>query len=147
MDKQSVKREYPDCPLVGVGAIVIKESRILLVKRGKPPGEGLWAIPGGMVELGETLQQAAEREIAEETGLCIQAGEPVYSFDVIQRDPDGRVCYHYVVIDLKAEYVSGDLKHADDVSDAGWFDFSELDALVLSPYSRELLKKIQTSKQ
>jgi ADP-ribose pyrophosphatase len=82
-------REYPENPQVAVGAIVIKDGRVLLVKRSQPPSKGLWAIPGGRVELGETLKEAAEREIIEETGLTIRAGDPVYTFDVIERDDAG----------------------------------------------------------
>ncbi|MBW1743354.1 MAG: NUDIX hydrolase [Deltaproteobacteria bacterium] len=92
---------------MAVGAIVIKDNRVLLVKRSKPPGEGLWAIPGGRVELGETLQQAAEREIMEETGLTIKAKDPVYTFEVIEPDDAGRPRFHYVIVDLMADYVKG----------------------------------------
>jgi ADP-ribose pyrophosphatase len=97
------KKEYPDAPRVAVGAIVIHHQQVLLVLRGQPPSQGLWAIPGGSVELGETLQQAAEREIREETGLLIRAGEPVYIFDTVQRDDEGRVRFHYVIVDVLAE--------------------------------------------
>jgi 8-oxo-dGTP diphosphatase len=137
-----VRREYPDRPLAGVGAVVIREGRVLLVRRGKPPGRGSWAIPGGLVELGETLQKAAEREIAEETGLRIKAGEPAYTFDVVHRDRQGRVQYHYVIVDLKAEYVSGQIRPADDASDARWFAPADLDGIEVSPHTLELLKRL-----
>lgn len=87
-------REYPDSPRVGVGAVVLREGRVLLVRRGVAPALGLWAIPGGALELGETLREAAEREILEETGITIRAGEPVFTCDVLVRDDDGRVRFH-----------------------------------------------------
>jgi ADP-ribose pyrophosphatase len=99
---------YPDAPKVAVGAVVFKDERVLLVRRGQPPSKNLWAIPGGSVEIGETLQEAAEREILEETGIKIQAGEPVFTFDVIDRDGTGKIRFHYVIVDLAADYVTGD---------------------------------------
>jgi 8-oxo-dGTP diphosphatase len=137
-------RQYPERPLVGVGAVVIRAGRILLVKRGKPPGEGLWAIPGGMLELGETLQNAAEREIREETGLVIRAGKPVHTFDVIQRDAVGGVLYHYVIVDLAAEYVSGEVRPADDVAEAGWFALNS-PPQEISPPTKDLIERIARS--
>ena len=117
--------EYPDLPRVAVGAVVIRDGRVLLVRRGKAPARGLWAIPGGSVRLGETLQQAAEREILEETGLTVRAGDPLLTFESIRRDPAGRVRFHYVIVDLAAEYVDGTLVPADDADDARWFSRAE----------------------
>jgi ADP-ribose pyrophosphatase len=134
--------EYPDHPRVAVGAIVIKEGRVLLVKRNKPPGEGLWAIPGGRVELGETLQQAAEREIKEETGLTIQASDIVYTFEVIETDDAGRPRFHYVIVDLTAEYVEGELSPSDDASEARWVSSQELESLPLSQATKEVLTNV-----
>ena len=113
-------------PIVGVGALVESEFGILLVKRAKPPSQGLWAIPGGKVKWGETLQQAAEREIFEETNVIIKAGAPVYVFELIEQGADS-IDYHYVVIDLIADYVSGQPKAQDDANDAAWFDIDNLD--------------------
>lgn len=140
-DKMST-REYPDKPQVAVGAIVIKDGRVLLVKRSQPPSEGLWAIPGGRVELGETLKQAAEREIIEETGLTIRAGDPVYTFDVIERDEAGRVQFHYVIVDLMADYLSGELNPGDDASEARWVTPEELGKLLISQSTREALEEV-----
>jgi 8-oxo-dGTP diphosphatase len=112
---------YPNCPQVAVGAIVFKEDKVLLVLRGKPPAENLWSIPGGSVELGETLQEATEREIMEEAGITIRAREPVYTFDVLERDNKGNVRFHYVIVDLAADYISGELRPGDDAVDFRWF--------------------------
>jgi ADP-ribose pyrophosphatase len=97
------KREYPDRPVVGIGAVVVRDGKILLVQRGVAPSKGLWAIPGGALELGETLQQAAEREILEETGVTIRAREPVYAFDFFERDGAGRIRFHFVIVDVAAD--------------------------------------------
>ena len=131
---------YPTRPCVAVGAIVFKDDRVLLVRRGKPPAENLWAIPGGSVEIGETLPAAAEREIFEETGITIRALKPVYTFDVIERDASGRTRFHYVIVDLTADYVRGDIRAGDDASDAGWVSSERIASLKVSSKTRQLLK-------
>ncbi len=132
---------YPDQPRVAVGAIVFKNDTVLLVRRGKPPAEDLWAIPGGRVEIGETLQEAAEREILEETGVAIRALEPVYTFDVIDRDAEGRARFHYVIVDLTADYISGTPRAGDDASAARWVSSQEMASMKVSPKTRQLLKE------
>lgn len=134
--------EYPDVPLVAVGALVVKDDRVLLVRRGQPPSEGMWAIPGGRVELGETLQAAAEREIEEETGLTISAGDPFHTFDVIQRDDAGRIRFHYVIVDLLAVYVSGVLQPGDDAREARWVTRDELEELPVNQTTLEVLQLV-----
>jgi ADP-ribose pyrophosphatase len=142
MENQSPKnRTYPDQPRPAVGAVVFKGDAVLLVQRGNPPSRGLWAIPGGCVHLGETLQAAAEREILEETGVVIRAGEPLLVFDVIQKDEHGEVKYHYVIVDLAADYVSGDLRAGDDADDARWITEDELARLAVNPTTRRLLSE------
>jgi 8-oxo-dGTP diphosphatase len=133
--------EYPDVPRVGVGAVVVKDGRVLLVKRGKPPSLGMWAIPGGRVELGETLQQAVERELLEETGITVRAGSPILTFDVIIRDDDSRVRFHYVIVDMLAEYIDGEARAGDDAHDAGWKTAQEIDALPVYSVTVDLLKR------
>jgi 8-oxo-dGTP diphosphatase len=139
--KQDINGAYPGAPRVAVGAVVFKESKILLVLRSKPPAENQWSIPGGCVELGETLQEAAEREILEETGIFIRAGEPVYTFDVIERDDSGRIRFHYVIIDLAADYISGEVKAGDDAADASWVSSKDINTRKVSAATRKLLKE------
>ncbi len=130
---------YPAARCFAVGALVIRAEAVLLVKRGKAPSNGKWAIPGGSVELGETLQQAAEREIFEETGIRIRAAEPLYTFDFIEHDNRGGIRFHYVIVDLEAEYLSGKPKPGDDADQATWIPFSELKDLDLNATTRTFL--------
>ena len=132
---------YPAQPRVAVGAIVFKDNKVLLVRRGKPPAEDLWAIPGGRVEIGETLQEATEREILEETGITIRALKPVYTFDVIDQDARGRTRFHYVIVDLRADYIRGEPRAGDDATAARWVASDELAALKVSSKTRRLLKE------
>ena len=134
-----VSGQYPNHPRVAVGAVVFKENKVLLVLRGKPPAENQWSIPGGRIELGETLQEAAEREIAEETGMVIRAKNPIYTFDVIERDENGRVRFHYVIVDLAADYVGGELRAGDDAVDVSWVSPKELNNRNVSDATRKLL--------
>jgi 8-oxo-dGTP diphosphatase len=134
--------EYPDAPRVGVGAVVVRDRHALLVRRGKPPNQGLWAIPGGRVELGETLQQAVEREILEETGISVRAGAPIYTFDVILRDEDDRVRFHYVIVDMLADYISGELRAGDDAWETGWKTAQEIDTLPVYQATVDLLRRV-----
>lgn len=131
---------YPDAPRVAIGAVVIRNGAVLLVRRSKPPSEGLWAIPGGSVELGESLQQAAERELFEETGVRVRAGAPCFAFDAVHRDDDGRVRFHYVIVDLRAEYLSGEPEARDDALEARWIRPEELGGLDVSERTLELLR-------
>jgi ADP-ribose pyrophosphatase len=135
------KNDYPDKPRVAVGAVVFSNDRVLLVRRGQPPSEDLWAIPGGSVEIGETLQEAAEREILEETGIAIRAREPVYTFDAIERDDAGKIRFHYVIVDLSADYVTGNPTAGDDALEARWVTAQELNELQVSPPTLKLLKR------
>ena len=132
---------YPNQPVVAVGAIVFRNNRVLLVRRAQAPSQNLWAIPGGRVEIGETLQEAAEREIFEETGITIRAREPVYTFDYIERDGSARPRFHYVIIDLTAEYVRGETRAGDDAAEVRWVSAEELDDLEVSAKTVRLLKK------
>jgi len=132
---------YPECPVVAVGAVVFKKNRVLLVRRGQPPSHNLWAIPGGKVRLGETLQAAAEREILEETGLTVCARQPVYTFDLIEQDAQGRIRFHYVIVDLIADYVAGTISAGDDAREVRWIGPDEITQLEVSPQTIELLQR------
>ena len=133
------KSAYPEHPRAAVGAVVFKDETVLLVRRGRPPARGQWAIPGGNIKLGETLQQAAEREIFEETGIVIRAGEPIYTFDVVVRDKHGAIQFHYVIVDLAAEYIKGDLRPGDDADDVRWLNAEAINRLPVSPPTLMLL--------
>ena len=128
-----VRREYPEAPIVGVGAVVIRDQQVLLVCRANEPNRGQWSIPGGTVELGETLAQAVAREVWEECGVRVEAGQVLATFDLIRRDAQGLVLYHYVLLDLAARYLSGDPVAATDALAARWVTAAELDQLDIIP--------------
>src|SRR5256885_5512667 len=135
-----MQREYPQLPLVGVGAIIVEDGRVLLIKRAKAPLLGEWSIPGGMLELGETLRQGAEREALEETGLLVRATDLLGVFDRIVPDEAQRTLYHYVLIDFLCAKISGDVLAAGDASDARWFTLADLRNLSMP---EETLKVLQ----
>ena len=135
-------RSYPPVPVPAVGAVVVHEGAVLLVRRGRAPSRGVWAVPGGRVELGETLAEATEREVREETGVRVRAGEPIWSFDSVVRDEEGRVAFHYVIVDLLADYVDGEPSACDDALEARWARPEELSGLLVSKPTLELLERI-----
>jgi 8-oxo-dGTP diphosphatase len=137
----TIKREYPDTPLVGVGAIIIEGDRVALVKRGHPPLQGKWSIPGGVLEVGETLRKAAIREALEETGLTIEPGELLGVFERVLPDEQGRMKYHYVLIDFLCRPVAGELAAGDDADEVGWFRREELAPLQLARETEEVILK------
>ncbi|MBI3560739.1 MAG: NUDIX hydrolase [Gammaproteobacteria bacterium] len=128
-------------PTLAVGAIVLHHDAVLLVKRATPPCVNEWAIPGGKVHLGETLQQAAEREILEETGIRIRAKEVVYHFEIIAPDAQQNIRWHYIILDLEAEYLSGTPSANSDASAARWVTRQEFSHLPINNATRQLLKE------
>ncbi|MCW8826374.1 MAG: NUDIX hydrolase [Gammaproteobacteria bacterium] len=129
-------------PVVGVGAIVVHDGAVLLVKRGRAPYAGEWAIPGGKLKWGETLQQGAEREILEETGITIEAGELIYHFEHIVPAENGHPEFHYVVLDLSGRYISGRPQAADDAADARWIALDDLESVNLNRTTQRALNKL-----
>ena len=127
-----MKREYPETPFVGVGAIIIEKGRVVLVKRGHPPLAGEWSIPGGVLEVGEMLREAAQREAWEETGLTVQPSDLLGVYDRVLRDENGRTRYHYVLIDFLCRRVSGETKAGGDAVEARWFTQQEASELGLA---------------
>jgi ADP-ribose pyrophosphatase YjhB (NUDIX family) len=137
-----MSRLYPSAPLVGVGVVVLNDAHeILLVKRGNEPGKGLWSLPGGMVQLGERVRDAAVREVYEECNLNVEPEDVMSVVDLILKDPDGKVKYHYVLIDYFARYKGGDLTPQSDVSDANWFSQAELEQLEIPEVTRKVILK------
>jgi 8-oxo-dGTP diphosphatase len=134
-------RLYPARPLAGVGAVVWNGRQVLLERRGHPPAQDTWAFPGGLIELGETAEAAIVREVREECGIEVRPGPILGLFEPIQRDPDGRVRYQYVVIDFLAFYVSGELAIGDDAADAHWVTPAELDRYDLTPLARDMIDR------
>ena len=141
-----MRREYPEAPLVGVGAIIIENDRtendrVVLVKRAHPPIQGQWSIPGGALEVGELVREAAVREAREETGLTVEPGELLGVFDRILRDPTGRVQYHYVLVDFLCRRTAGELQAAGDAAEVRWFTREELPALNLAEDTFKVIHK------
>jgi len=132
-------RQYPSHPLPGVLALVVRESRVLMVLRAKEPDQDKWGFPGGLIELGETVREAALRELAEETGITAEAGDVVDVFEVITPDPQGRVRYHFVLNVVVCHWREGEGVAADDAAATGWFGLDEILDPAL-PQSRNVLR-------
>jgi ADP-ribose pyrophosphatase YjhB (NUDIX family) len=136
-----MQREFPEVPLVGVGAIIIEDSQVVLVKRLHPPLQAQWSIPGGVLEVGELVREAAIREAREETGLIVEPGELLGVYDRVLRDVEQRVQYHYVLIDFLCRRVAGQLQAADDAAEVRWFTPAELPALKLAEDTQDVIRK------
>jgi len=138
-----LEREYPATPLVGVGAVVVQDSRVLLVRRGTEPLKGHWTLPGGLLEVGEPLTAGVIREVREETGLDVEPVELVELLDRIHRE-DGRVRYHFVIADYLCRVTGGELRAATDAAAVRWVERSEWSshsALVLDPITVRVIEK------
>ena len=141
-----LKREFPHAPIVGVGAIVVSRGRVLLARRGNQPLKGRWSIPGGVVELGESLKDAAIREVREETGLEVEPLELVELVDRIQKEngPEGEcIRYHYVIADYLCQVIGGNLHAASDADEVRWVERAEWNshsALALEPVTVRVIE-------
>jgi 8-oxo-dGTP diphosphatase len=137
-------RRFPAHPLLGIGALVFVDQQVLLVERGKPPLEGLWSLPGGLVETGERLEDAVAREVFEETGLRVRAESVATVFERIMPDATGsdtagRAEYHYVLVDFYCSVLGGELRAGDDSRHAAWFNLSVLGGLPITAGTREVI--------
>lgn len=132
---------YPERPQVGIGVILLRGEEVLLIRRGKAPELGAWALPGGSQELGETTEAAARRELLEETGL--ECGSLIFvgAADSIHHDAEGRILYHYTILDFAARYSGGDAKPGDDATDIAWVRVEEFDAYNLWHEARRVILK------
>ncbi len=134
-----MSREYPARPLVGIGVAVLRPGAVLLVRRGQPPNLGAWSLPGGAQDLGETAEDAARRELHEETGLVVGPLLLAAHVDSIHRDPDGRVRYHYTILDFAAAWRDGVPCAGSDVTEVAWAPFDGLDAFDLWSEARRVI--------
>ena len=137
-----VSRRYPGAPVVGVGAVVaISKAAVVLVRRAQPPLAGRWSLPGGAIELGETLHDAIAREVVEETGLVVDVGPVVDVVDHVEIDAEGKITYHFVIVDYLCFPRGGTLRPGDDVDDAVIADVDALDAYELTVPARRVVRR------
>jgi 8-oxo-dGTP diphosphatase len=137
----SPKREYPGAPVVGVGGVVIRDGRALLIKRGSEPLKDQWSIPGGTLELGESIQEGVRRELLEETGIEVRVGELIEVFDRIFRDAAGEIQYHFVIVDYLCEAINGEARAASDVTNVAWVNEEDLWNYKLSEAATRVIQK------
>ncbi len=136
-----MSRRYPQRPIVGVGAVVLAGELVLLIKRGVEPSKGLWSIPGGAVDIGESLEDACAREVAEETGITVTVGPLVEVVQRVLRDDRGRVEYHYILADYLCRAEAAEPVAADDAAEALWVALDQIDAMGLTPDTAAVIRK------
>ncbi len=134
-------REFPERPLVGVGAIIVKEDKILLIKRAYEPNKGLWSIPGGLVRLGESLEEALKREVKEETGVSIEVKDVAFVGEEIFKEND--IKYHYIIVDFLAKIICGEFKAGSDAEAVKWFSFDEIGEECVE-FVRKIVNKLKS---
>jgi ADP-ribose pyrophosphatase YjhB (NUDIX family) len=142
-----MKRHYPDQPLVGVGAVIFRDDEVLLVRRGQEPALGSWSLPGGLVELGETLEDALRRELAEEAGITVRIIGVTAVLDRIYRDPEGGIPYHYVLVDFLCDYEAGELRPGSDITAARFYPLSALAGLDLPAFTARVIRRAWEQKR
>ena len=134
-----IDRRYPTRPIVGVGTVVLDGDMVLMIQRGKPPRQGSWSLPGGAQELGETIHEAARREVREETGLEIEIFGLIDVVDSVRPDADDKIEYHYTLIDMAGHAVGGTLMAGGDAQDCRWFTRPEIDAMDIWPETKRII--------
>ena len=141
MDSESTSRRYPPRPILGVGALIIRDDRVLLVQRGKEPLKGYWSLPGGVVEAGEALETAIRREVLEETNLDVEVVKVIEIFERITRDAERRAEYHYVLIDYLCTVKSGEARAGSDAAGIAWLRRGELENFSLTEGAAQVIRK------
>jgi ADP-ribose pyrophosphatase YjhB (NUDIX family) len=134
-------REYPAHPVVGVGAVVVRDGKALIVKRAHEPRKGEWSLPGGLLELGESLQDAVRREIKEETSLDIDVGPVIETFDRVHRDDHGKIRYHFVIVDYVCWPNGGEAVPGSDAEDVAWVSADEIDDYKVNAHAKAVILK------
>ena len=134
-------REYPAHPVVGVGAVVVRDGRALIIRRAHEPRKGEWSLPGGHLDLGESLIDAVRREVKEETGLDVHPGPIVETFDRVHRDPDGRIRFHFVIVDFVCEAPSGEAVAGSDAEAVAWVTAAELEDYGVNAHAAAVIRK------
>ena len=146
-ESSPIKRHDPNQPLVGVGAAVFKGGEVLLVRRGQEPAKDSWSLPGGLVELGETMEAAIHRELAEETGIAVRLLGIAAVLERIFPDPDGRIAYHYVLVDFLCDYLDGELTPGSDITAARFVPLSGLPDFDLPQYTADVIHRAWEQKR
>lgn len=141
MSEKKDKRTYLDYPFVGIGVVIWKDNKFLLIQRGKPPRMGQWSIPGGRQELGETVKETALRETLEETGLTVELTDFLDVVDSIQKDEEGNIAFHATLVDYAAEWLSGEASANSDAIDVAWHNLEDLKELGLWSETTRIIQK------
>jgi mutator protein MutT len=141
-----MSRLYPELPIAGVAGLILMGREVLLVERGKAPANGLWGLPGGAVEVGETLEEAVVREVLEETNIVVKPLELLTLFNSINRDEDDKVRTHFILFEYLCEYVSGEVDPGDDAPDARWVSIDSLDSVNLMKFTHEFIVRVLTER-
>jgi len=138
------ERIYPDRPVLAVGAVVVRDGKVLLVLRGREPGRGLWSLPGGLVHLGESLRAAVVRELREECGIDVAVTEAAEAAERMIPDAEGRLQYHYVILDYQAKWLQGELAVSEEVEDACWVDPDSLHQYQMTRGTADVIRRLLT---
>ncbi len=142
MFEGGVKREYPDRPVLAVGAVVVRDGKVLLAKRAGEPGRGLWSLPGGAVHPGEELKAAVVRELREECGIEVAVEEAAEVIERMIPDAEGRLRYHYVILDYRAKWLQGDLSPSEEVEEARWVDPGDLHHYRMTRGTADVIRRL-----